>query len=213
MLAADGVLLATYALVSTLFLLISAGASANLLTRSLIGVAAITAVVTAYATRGLWSQRVWAQPLLALRNPTKLALLFVGAGLTLSLQVWRWRSVLHAVGFGRLTTLQSGLTYLLTTLTASPVPVGPGLYKVSPSPVKAVVHALHGAIIHPKTILHTPVALAHNHPLAHTVAAIIILTASALLAACLYAALTFLIYDRPAGTRLLKSIYARRKRK
>jgi hypothetical protein len=120
--------------------------------------------------------------------------------LTLSLQVWRWRSVLHGVGFPRLTTLDSALTYLLTTLSASPVPIGPGLYKIA-SPIKAVP-----ALVHPKAIIHSkiPVTLAHSQGLAHAVAAIIILTLSALIAACAYAALTLLLYDRPAAARLLR---------
>lgn len=58
-------------------------------------------------------------------------------------------------------------------------------------------------LTHPKTIIHPKIALtlAHSQPLAHTVAAIIILTLSALLAACVYAAITLALYDRPAGAR------------
>ena len=205
MVAADGVLFLIYGAVCTVFVLLGAGAAVPGWARLALVGGCVLVFALLYILRVRLRARVlrhaWVRPLLVLRDGPALLALVVAAAAGLIIQTWRWLAVLHAAGFPKLTPIQGLLTYALTTVAPTPVPIGPGLYPVSHS-VKALVHTLGHAVTHPqlpalhpalsvapKTLTH----LAHSAPLADAVGAIIILTLSAVLAALIYALASVLI--------------------
>ena len=142
MVAADGVLLFLQVAAAAVCMPLLAASSdlAGWVKALLVGGCALCVLVVFFA-RSRFSHRAWSAQLEALADPLKLTVLFVLNAGALAIQTLRTMLMMGAVGF-HLKAIQATVVYALTTLSASPVPIGPG---ISPIGHHAALRA-HGAL-------------------------------------------------------------------
>jgi len=142
MLAADAVGLFLQLVAATVCIpLLAADSDVSGVLKLALALALVFAAVCAFLLRARLARRAWAGPLRALGRPVKLAALFALNAGALAIQMLRTLLVMAAVGF-HLSAIQAMLVFCLTTVTASPVPFGPGM---SPVGDHAALRA-HGAL-------------------------------------------------------------------